>query len=73
MVTQLLEKAFREAAKLPEAKQEALATAILDDIAAERNWDKAFSASRNELSTLADEALAEHRRGETQSLDAEKA
>ena len=38
-MTQLLEKAFAEASNLTEAKQEALATIILQELVAELHWD----------------------------------
>ena len=64
-----LEKAFEEAAKLPEDEQEALAVWILEELASERRWIESFSSSQNELSKLANEALAEHREGRTERLD----
>jgi hypothetical protein len=39
----LLEKALAEVARLHEAEQEAIATLILDEIAAERGWDERFA------------------------------
>jgi hypothetical protein len=71
-MTKLLEKAFDEVSKLPKKEQDALAAWIIEEIASERRWEKAFSESSNLLSGLADEALAEHREGRTQKLDPEK-
>ena len=68
-MTELLEKAFTEASKLPEREQEALASWILHEIDSERHWTDAFAASEDALDTLADEALAEHREGRAQELD----
>ena len=56
-MTKLLEKAFREASKLPEQEQDALARAVLDELASERRWDELFAASRDLLEELAKEAL----------------
>ena len=67
-----LERAFAEAAKFPPKEQAALAAWILEEIAAERRWDKAFANSADALAQLADEALAEHRRGQTQVLEPDK-
>jgi hypothetical protein len=67
-----LEKAFAEAAKLPPKEQAALAAWILEEIASERRWDKAFADSADALAQLADEAIAEHRRGQTQVLEPDK-
>jgi hypothetical protein len=40
----------------------------LEEIASERRWNSAFGASHATLANLADEALAEHRAGQTQPL-----
>jgi len=68
-MTKLLEKAFSEASKLPEEEQDALAEMLLEDLASEERWADAFIGSQAELAALADEALAEFRRGETKPLD----
>jgi len=68
-VTQLLEEAFAEVAKLPEAEQDAFASWIFEELSAEQRWSQAFAASTDVLAALADEALAEHRAGKTQPLD----
>ena len=65
----LLEKVIAEVSKLPEAEQDQLAAAIRAEIAAEQVWEAQLSASGDELSALADEALAEHRSGQTRPLD----
>ena len=67
-MTKLLEKAFREAAKLPAKDQQALARAVLDELVSERRWDELFQASPGLLEELADEALAEHRAGRSRKL-----
>ena len=41
----LLEKAFEEASKLPEEEQDALARAVLEELASERRWDELFANS----------------------------
>lgn len=71
-MTQALELAFAEAAKLPESEQDTPARWILDELASERRWDQAFAASADALGRLADEALAEHRAGRTRELDLER-
>jgi hypothetical protein len=70
-MTDLLEKAFAEAAKLPREEQEALAALLLDELASEHRWTEAFAHSQDELSSLADEALGEFRQGKTRPLDQE--
>ena len=42
-MTELLEKAFAEAANLPEVEQDMLARALLEDFAAEEKWDEALA------------------------------
>jgi hypothetical protein len=68
-VTELLKKAFEKASKLPESDQNAFARWLLDELASEQRWDQAFANSEELLSQLADEALAEHRKGKTKLLD----
>jgi hypothetical protein len=67
-----LQKAFEEAAKLPDNEQEALAQWLLEELASERRWDELFFRSSDTLAALAEKALAEHRAGGTQDLDPEK-
>ncbi len=71
-MTKALEEAFREASKLSEAQQDALAEAIRAEIEAEKGWDKSFANSRDVLERLADEAIADHRAGRTTPLDADR-
>jgi hypothetical protein len=68
-MTDRLEAAFAEAAKLSPSEQDALAALILEEIAADAGWDSAFASSAGPLSSLADEALHEHRAGKTRPLD----
>ena len=60
----LLEKAFAEVARLPEAEQEAIATLILEEIAAERGWDERFANTQDQLGEFVRAAHAEVERGE---------
>ncbi|MCF6148908.1 MAG: hypothetical protein E3K37_09635 [Candidatus Kuenenia sp.] len=71
-MTKLLEKAFEEASKLSELEQNALARWLIDEIIAEKKWDKAFAESEDVLAKLADEALTEHAQGKTKPLDIER-
>lgn len=68
-MTELLEKAFREVSKLTTSEQDAMAQWLLEELAFEQRWEKAFSTSQNVLGQLAEEALAEHRAGRTQVLN----
>ena len=71
-MTKLLQKAFDEASKLPDAEQDTLGRILLDELASERRWDELFAGSHDFLAELADEALAEHRAGRTEKLDPDK-
>ena len=68
-MTDLLRKAFEAAARLPEEEQKALAVAILAEVAPDDEWEKRFSGSPDSLERMADEALAEFRKGQTKPLD----
>jgi hypothetical protein len=68
-MTKLLEKAFEEASKLPELEQNALAKRLLNELTAEKKWEKEFASSEDILSRLADEAIEEHKQGRTKPLD----
>ena len=68
-MTKLLEKAFEEASKLPELEQNVLAKRLLNELAAEEKWEKAFAGSEDILSRLADEAIEEYKQGRTKPLD----
>jgi hypothetical protein len=69
-MTQLLERAFAEAGKLSSAEQDLLASRLLAELANEDEFDRAITASADELTTLAKEALSEHRAGQTQETAA---
>jgi len=68
-MTELLEKAFAEASKLPQEAQDMLAKMLLDDLAAEEKWDETFVQSQDKLAWLADEALSEYQAGKTKELE----
>jgi len=71
-MTELLEKAFEEASKLPALEQNSLARWLIDELISERKWENAFAESEDVLEQLADEALAEHAQGKTKPLDTER-
>jgi hypothetical protein len=68
-MTHLLQQAFSEASKLTEAEQNVLAARLLDELAAEDDFDRKIAATTDKLSKMAKEALDEHRRGLTEELD----
>ncbi len=67
-MTQLLEKAFEQANKLPETEQNALGRWLIEEIISEKKWQKSFAESESLLGQLADEALEEYDKGETTPL-----
>ena len=64
-----MERAFAQAAQLPEDKQNTIATLLLEEMEIEQKWDELFAGSQDLLAQLADEALTEHRAGETKPMD----
>ncbi len=68
-MTKLLEKAFTQAARLPETEQNALAKWVLEELEAERKWETAFAGSEDVLDRLAAEALDAHSKGKTRPLN----
>ena len=56
-------KALEVASRLPDREQDELATAILEEMAADERWEAAFAQSQQTLERLATEALEEHRAG----------
>jgi hypothetical protein len=68
-VTKSLEDAFAAAEQLPEQLQDALAAAILEELALERDWESKLRDTVDVVERLADEALEDHRAGRTEDLD----
>ena len=64
-MTELLEQAFAEAAKLPVAEQDVLASRLLIELAEEDDFDRAIASSAERLANLAVEALTD----DVQDLD----
>lgn len=67
-MTELLEKAFSEAAKLPAKQQDEIAQRLLDELSDEEKWGRSFAHSQNKLLFLVEEALSEHRSGSSEEL-----
>ncbi len=49
--------------------QNMIAERLLEDINAEAEWDKSFAGSQDELSRLANEAVADFQTGKTKLLE----
>jgi hypothetical protein len=71
-MTKLLQRAFKEASKLPEVEQNALAKWVIEELEAEGKWQKSFAGSEDVLDRLADEALTAHKQGRTKPLNLEE-
>jgi hypothetical protein len=71
-MTELLEKAMAEAAKLPAEEQDAFAAWILGELESERRWDELFARSQDMLAEMAAEARREYRAGLTEPLDPDR-
>lgn len=67
-MTSILKKAFDEASKLPEIEQNALARWILEELKAERKWEKLLAESEDFLHDLAMEALKDEASGKNTDL-----
>jgi hypothetical protein len=67
-MTQLLDKALSEVAKLPASEQDAVAALVLEELASEKRWSLSFAKSQDVLAKLAEEALAEYASGQTKPL-----
>ena len=68
-MTQLLQKAFSQASRLPSKDQDALAKWLLKELEDDQRWAAAFAASPDRLAALANEARGEHAAGRTRKLD----
>ena len=64
-MTQLLQQAFDKATKLDNAEQDALATEILEELAAESRWDKSLASSVAMIDALGEQALKEFQQHKT--------
>ena len=71
-MTRLLEKAFKEAAKLPEEDQDAFAEMLLNDLTSEERWAEAFARSQDVLARLAKEALTEFKQDKTRLVEEDR-
>ena len=68
-MTGLLEEALRRVESLSREEQDAIASQILETLDDEAAWERSFRERPQVLRSLAQEALEEHRRGETRPLD----
>ncbi len=64
-MTQFLEKALAEVAKLPASEQDAVAGILLEELASEQRWSESFAKSQDSLAKLSEQALADYAAGRT--------
>lgn len=64
-MTTLLEQALVEVQKLAPEQQDAIAALILEELADEQKWDRAFADSQEVLVRLAQEVRAKKQAGQT--------
>lgn len=68
-MTGLLEKVLQRIEALPLEEQDSIASQILESMEDDALWDAKLGQDADVLERLADEALRQHRNGETQSID----
>jgi hypothetical protein len=68
-MTELLEKAFKEASQLSKKDQEEIAGFLLEELALQQRWHTLLSSSAETLEQLARKAERELEAGETTPLD----
>ncbi len=68
-MTKLLKELIDKLCKLPPERQDEFAAWLLAEMEDEARWDKSFAESQDALEKLANEALEEHKRGETRPLE----
>ena len=71
-MNKLLQRAFEEAARLPGAEQDVLASRLLAELAAEDEFDRAIASTADKLAVLAREALAEDDADKTEDLNPDR-
>jgi hypothetical protein len=67
-MTQLLEKALSQVAKLSASEQDAVAAIVIEELASEQRWTDSFAKSQDLLAKLAEKALADHAAGRTKPI-----
>jgi len=67
-MTTLLENAFEKVSQLPDIEQNRYARLILEEIEAEKKWDRLLGDSEELLATMADEALNAFEKHQTTPL-----
>jgi hypothetical protein len=71
VVTRTLDAAIAKLATLPPEEQDRVGLWLLEELADEEQWTRAFEASPDTLSTLAAEARADRAAGRTTDVDSD--
>ncbi|MBK9168316.1 MAG: hypothetical protein IPM24_12720 [Bryobacterales bacterium] len=71
-MTQILEAALAELAKLPPEEQDRVGRWLLEELRDEERWDGQFRGSQDALSKLGAEALADRAAGRTTPLNPDR-
>ena len=67
-MTGLLEEALKRVESLSKEEQDAIASQVMETLDDEEAWVRSFRDGSRALRSMADEALAEHRGGQTRPL-----
>lgn len=67
----LLEEIVKKVSGLPEKDKKAFAAFIIEELEHEERWDELYQKSETQLKSLANEALDEYDKGNTEPLDPE--
>ena len=68
-MTDLLERALAEVAKLTVEEQDSIAAVILELLKDEQRWNSAFAESQDQLSQLADKVRGDIQAGQTRKME----
>ena len=68
-MTDLLERALAEVAKLTVEEQDSIAAVILELLKDEQRWNSAFAESQDQLSQLADKVRGDIQAGRTRKME----
>jgi hypothetical protein len=71
-MTQLLAEVIKKVSEMPASEEDEFASFMLAELESEERWEALFSSSQDLLSKMAEEARAEFRAGETESLDLDR-
>lgn len=68
-MNKMLERAFAEAAKLPDETQQTLASLLMEEMRADAGWDERFANTEDQLGELVRQAREDVARGDVFPFD----